>query len=55
MKKEDLHKESREQFETWFKDGNKTPLERNKNGFYVYMPAHAAWTAWQASRKAMLR
>lgn len=43
---------SREAFEAWY--ASPRPLERILDGSYRYMPAHTAWTAWQASRKQAL-
>ena len=44
----------RAQFEHWMSDEGQSPkaVERSRDGEYKYMPAGAAWKAWQAAAKA---
>ena len=46
----------REDFEAWASDNGSHPraVHRGANGGYQLMSTHAAWEAWQASRKALV-
>lgn len=39
-------------FEKWYIGDSKTPLNKAKEGHYVYAPAHTAWQTWQAATQA---
>lgn len=50
---------SQEEFEAWFRENHcwapeYEPLAKNDDGYYLMLRTHERWTAWQASRAALV-